>query len=56
MSVVGKQLNSVQSSGHGDDVSNKVHNTEKKPTVTPDEVLRLTAISEDYLCSPGKND
>lgn len=56
MSVVGKQLNSIQSSGHGDDASNKVNDTEKNANtcITPDEVLRLTSIADDYLCSAGK--
>lgn len=56
MSVVGKQLNAIQSGGHGDDASNKVNSTEKQATISPDHVLRLQAISDDYLCAPGNAD
>lgn len=55
MSVIGKKLNPIQSGGgHGDE---NTSTTNSQPSsVTPDDVLRLTTITEDYLCSSGSND
>lgn len=52
MSVIGKKLNPIQSGGHGDDTSD-TDNT-KNVTIKPDDVLRLNAITTDYLCKPGE--
>ncbi|XP_061395902.1 protein unc-119 homolog [Musca vetustissima] len=51
MSIVGKQLNSLQSSN----IATPVDNEKILCTITPDDVLRLNKISEDYLCSPSAN-
>ncbi|XP_075155327.1 unc-119 lipid binding chaperone [Haematobia irritans] len=54
MSVIGKQLNNLQSNR----TSSPLPDGEKAIqlcTITPDDVLRLTKISEDYLCSPNAN-
>lgn len=56
MSVIGKKLNPIQSSGHSDDTTTaRSNNKENLATITPDEVLRLTSIADDYLCRPGKH-
>lgn len=53
MSVIGKQLNSIQSTNKTNSIDND------KPidicSITPEDVLRLNKISEDYLCSPSAN-
>lgn len=52
MSVIGKKLNPIQASGgHGDENTAPANNQPLK--ITPDDVLRLTTISDDYLCSSG---
>lgn len=51
MSIVGKQLNSLPSNN----ISVTVDNEKALCTITPDDVLRLNKISEDYLCSPSAN-
>lgn len=55
MSIIGKKLNStIQSSGanvgHNDDSTNQ-----SKRVITPDEVLRLNKIADEYMCSPDAN-
>ncbi|KAM7350590.1 unc-119 lipid binding chaperone isoform 2-T3 [Cochliomyia hominivorax] len=53
MSLIGKQLNSLQSINKSNSI-----NTEKTIqicSITPEDVLRLNKISEDYLCSPSAN-
>lgn len=53
MSVIGKKLNPIQASGgHGDETTTTT-NTQPSKIVTPDDVLRLTTITDDYLCSSG---
>lgn len=59
MSVIGKKLNPIQSSGGGGN-STVSHNNDdgssnSQPTqsITPDGVLSLTKIAEEYMCSPG---
>lgn len=52
MSVIGKKLNPIQSSGgHEESLSNE---NKENSTIKPDDVLRLTSITPDYLCKPGK--
>lgn len=51
MSVIGKKLNPIQSSG-GHEESPPNENKENS-TIKPDDVLRLTSITPDYLCKPG---
>lgn len=52
MSVIGKKLNPIQASGgHGDENTVPANNQTSK--ITPDDVLRLTTITDDYLCSSG---
>lgn len=66
MSVIGKKLNPIESieasGGHGDENSTTAAATTTPSTaiinsqstkITPDDVLRLTQISDDYLCSSG---
>lgn len=55
MSVIGKKLNPIQSSGgHGDENTTTTTTTNSQPSkITPDYVLGLTAITDDYLCSSG---
>lgn len=48
MSVIGKKLNPIQSN------LNEDSNNHSEKSISPDEVLRLSKIAEDYLCSPGK--
>lgn len=72
MSVIGKQLNPIDASGgggHGDEntttttagagttttTSTAIINSQSTK-ITPDDVLRLTQISDDYLCSSGGTD
>lgn len=52
MSVIGKKLTPIQASGgHGDENTAPANNQPSK--ITPDDVLRLTTITDDYLCSSG---
>lgn len=53
MSVIGKQLNTLQSTNKSNSVDNDkiIHIC----SITPEDVLRLNKISEDYLCSPSAN-
>lgn len=51
MSVIGKKLNPIQSSG-GHEESPATEN-KGNSTIKPDDVLRLTSITPDYLCKPG---
>lgn len=66
MSVIGKKLNPIEASGgHGDENTTTttaagattppstaiIHSQSTK--ITPDDVLRLTQITDDYLCSSG---
>lgn len=52
MSVIGKKLNPIQASGgHGDENTTPSNNQSSK--ITPDDVLRLTTITDDYLCCSG---
>lgn len=65
MSVIGKKLNPIDASGHGDEntTTTTAAGTTTTPTtaiihsqstkITPDDVLRLTQITDDYLCSSG---
>lgn len=54
MSVIGKKLNQIQASGgHGDENSTTANSQPAK--ITPDHVLGLTTITDDYLCSSGWN-
>lgn len=48
MSVIGKKLNAIPST-LGDD-----NNKQSMKVITPDDVLCLTKIADDYLCSAGK--
>ncbi|XP_013107281.1 protein unc-119 homolog [Stomoxys calcitrans] len=54
MSVIGKQLNNLQSSNTATPPADNEKNLQSC-TITPDDVLRLNKISEDYLCSPNAN-
>lgn len=51
MSVLGKKLNPLQSGGPRDSTTNN----QPLECTTPDDVLHLTKITEDYLCSPDAN-
>lgn len=52
MSVIGKKLNPIQSSGgHEESPANE---NKENSTIKPDDVLRLTSITPDYLCKPGR--
>lgn len=52
MNVVGKKLNPIQTSdGYGDD--NHVIANNQSSKVTPEDVLQLKTITDDYLCSSG---
>ncbi|KAI8124879.1 unc-119 like protein [Lucilia cuprina] len=53
MSVIGKQLNALQSTNKSNSVENDkiIHIC----SITPENVLSLNKISEDYLCSPSAN-
>lgn len=54
MSVIGKKLNPIQASGgHGDENTTTANSQPSK--ITPDHVLGLTTITDDYLCSSGWN-
>lgn len=69
MSVIGKKLNPIQASGGHGDESTTTAEDDDSPTetttqstallnsqstkITPDDVLRLTQITDDYLCSSG---
>ncbi|XP_055306847.1 protein unc-119 homolog [Sitodiplosis mosellana] len=59
MSVIGKKLNPIQASGgHSDEntTANTTTTTNNQPSkITPDDVLRLTTITDDYLCSSDAN-
>lgn len=51
MSVIGKKLNAIQSGGlRGGD-----QNSTPQRLPTPDDVLHLNKIAEEYLCSPDAN-
>lgn len=58
MNVIGKKLNPIQSSGGGnstvghnnDDGSG---NNQSTQSITPDDVLSLSKIADEYMCSPG---
>lgn len=55
MSVIGKKLNPIQSSGGGGHNEDSSTNDDKEnATIKPEEVLRLTSITTDYLCKPGE--
>lgn len=43
MSVISKKINTLYQT------------TQQQKTITPDDVLRLTKISDDYLCAPNAN-
>lgn len=56
MSVIGKKLNPIQSSGgnsvsHGDDTTNN----QSIKSIAPDDVLCLSKIAEEYMCNPDAN-
>lgn len=59
--MIGKKLNPIQASGgHSDENSTASATTTATSTnnhqpskITPDDVLRLTTITDDYLCSSG---
>lgn len=52
MSVIGKKLTPIQSSGgHGDENTTTTNSQPSK--ITPDDVLGLNSITDDYLCSSG---
>lgn len=53
MSVIGKKLNPIQSStvSHNNDDGNS--NSQSTQSISPDDVLSLTKITEEYMCSPG---
>lgn len=65
MSVIGKKLNPIEASGgHGDDNSTTTTATatttpstaiinSQSTKISPDDVLRLAQITDDYLCSSG---
>lgn len=53
MSIVGKQLSSLQASNSTSSTSDK--EATELCTISPDDVLRLNKISDDYLCSPSAN-
>ncbi|KAL9878198.1 protein unc-119 homolog [Glossina fuscipes] len=53
MNVIGKQLNSLQSGNSSSSVNNE--KSVDLCTITPEDVLRLNTITEDYLCSPSAN-
>lgn len=52
MSIIGKQLNSLQSNNANCIDSTKILQI---CPITPDDVMRFNKISEDYLCSPSAN-
>lgn len=52
MSVIGKQLNHVTANNQKLDNSLVKNQAEG---ITPDEVLRLTSITDEYLCTPDAN-
>lgn len=60
MSVIGKKLNPIQSSGannvgHGDDNNQSPTNDQAPPAiVTPDDVLQMKNIADEYFCRPGE--
>lgn len=49
MSVIGKKLNPIQASGGHTTPTNN----DEPSKITPDDILRLTTITDDYLCSSG---
>lgn len=64
MSVIGKKLNPIQSSGGGgntgsgndktdEDIANQ-NQIKNSKVITPDDVLGLTKIADEYFCSPGE--
>lgn len=54
MSVIGKKLNPIQASGgHGDENTTTTTTNNQPSKITPEDVLRLTKITDDYLCSSG---
>lgn len=59
MSVIGKKLNPIQSSGGGNNAvshnndDDSSGNKQSTQSITPDDVLSLTKIAEEYMCSPG---
>lgn len=59
MSVIGKKLNPIQSSGGGNSAvshnndDDSSGNNQSTQSITPDDVLSLTKIAEEYMCSPG---
>lgn len=55
MSVIGKKLNPIQSSGGHEDDSLATTNDKENSSIEPDDVLRLTTITNDYLCKPGED-
>ncbi|XP_073835575.1 unc-119 lipid binding chaperone isoform X2 [Musca autumnalis] len=50
MSIVGKQLNTLQPNN-----ITPVDSEKALCSITPEDVLRLNKISDDYLCSPSAN-
>lgn len=57
MSVIGKKLTPIQASGGGGGHSdeNTAPTNDQPSKITPDDILRLTTITDDYLCSSGWN-
>lgn len=63
MSIIGKKLNPIQSSGGGntesgnentdDDITNQ-NQIKNSKVITPEDVLSLTKIADEYLCRPGE--
>lgn len=53
MSVIGKQLNTLPASNNSNTIEDE--SVVRICSITPDDVLRLNKISEDYLCSPSAN-
>ncbi|XP_031636242.1 protein unc-119 homolog [Contarinia nasturtii] len=55
MSVIGKKLNPIQqASGHSDENA-PTTNSSEATKISPDDVLRLTTITDDYLCCSDDN-
>lgn len=53
MSVIGKKLNPIQSGGPRE--SNANNQQPQRLQMTPDDVLHLNKIADEYLCSPDAN-
>lgn len=55
MSLLRKKLNSIQASD-GQTICQTDDNNDQttKRIITPNDVLLLTKIADDYLCNPGK--